>query len=61
MYNSQFEVREVSIEDLDAVVGGKDGDGNGTGTGKGGNGQAKFVHDYIVPIVQAVGGALGLL
>jgi hypothetical protein len=33
MYNSQFEVRKISIEKLDAVVGGADGDGNGTGNG----------------------------
>jgi hypothetical protein len=61
--NSQFEIREISIETLDRVVGGKSGDGSGTGTGTGhgGSGLVRIVRSVVEPIVDAVGGALGAL
>ena len=38
---------EISLADLDRVVGGADGDGNGTGTGRGGNGLIRDIKHAI--------------
>ena len=38
---------EISLEDLDRVVGGADGDGNGTGTGNGGHGAVRVIKEDI--------------
>jgi hypothetical protein len=38
---------EISLEDLDRVVGGGDGDGNGTGTGHGGHGLVRGIKQAI--------------
>jgi hypothetical protein len=38
---------EISLEDLDRVVGGADGDGNGTGTGNGGHGVVRVIKEVI--------------
>jgi hypothetical protein len=38
---------EISLEDLDRVVGGADGDGNGTGTGNGGHGLVRGIKQVI--------------
>jgi hypothetical protein len=45
---------EISLEDLDRVVGGADGDGNGTGTGKGGQGLVRGIKQ----VINAVEGVL---
>ena len=36
--NTQSEIRELSIDTLDLVIGGSQGDGSGTGTGTGNGG-----------------------
>ena len=61
--NSQFEIREISIETLDHIVGGGSGDGSGTGTGTGhgGGGLVRIIRPVVEPIVDAVGSALGAL
>lgn len=38
---------EISLEDLDGVVGGADGDKCGCGTGKGGNGLVREIKEAI--------------
>jgi hypothetical protein len=38
---------EISLEDLDRVVGGADGDGNGTGTGNGGHGVVRVIKEVV--------------
>jgi hypothetical protein len=50
---------EISLEDLDRVVGGADGDGNGTGTGKG-DGLGRY-RRIAGEIAGAVGGVLKTL
>ena len=47
--NLEFEIREISIETLDNVVGGKSGDGSGTGTGTGhgGGGLVRIVRPIV--------------
>jgi hypothetical protein len=56
---------ELSLNDLDAVTGGKDGDGDGTGTGGGdGLGRLRALEGAIIGAVvstaKAVGGMLGI-
>jgi hypothetical protein len=56
---------ELSLNDLDAVTGGKDGDHNGTGTGGGdGLGQLRQLEGAIIGAVvstaKAVGGMFGI-
>jgi hypothetical protein len=56
---------ELSLNDLDAVTGGKDGDGNGTGTGGGdGLGRLRALEGAIIGAVvstaKAVGGMFGI-
>ena len=43
---SKFDT-EISLEDLDRIVGGADGDGNGTGTGHGGHGVVRVIKEVI--------------
>ena len=43
---NKFE-NEISLEDLDRVVGGADGDGNGTGTMHGGNGLMREIKQVV--------------
>ena len=38
---------EISLADLDRVVGGADGDGNGSGTGHGGHGLVRDIKNAI--------------
>lgn len=61
--NLEFEIREISIETLDNVVGGKSGDGSGTGTGTGhgGGGLVRIIRPIVEPIVDALGSVLGAL
>jgi hypothetical protein len=57
--------RELTIDELDVVSGGKDGDGNGTGTGRG-DGLGKLrrlegeILDGIIGIAKTIGGIFGI-
>lgn len=55
---------ELSIDELDFVVGGADGDGNGTGTGRG-DGLGKLrrlegaILDGLIGVAKSIGGVFG--
>jgi hypothetical protein len=57
--------RELTIDELDVVSGGKDGDGNGTGTGRG-DGLGKLrrlegeILDGIIGVAKTIGGIFGI-